>query len=86
MLSREQILSRCRKLRKRIAQDIMYLKKKYQAIAKIETLVKDLRVSDANENAQKVLEEAESILNDLENKNLSEEITRKFTELIGGVE
>ena len=86
MFTREQILSRCRKLRKRIAQDIVYLEKKYQAIAKIETLVKDLQVSDANDSAQKVLEEAKSILDDIENKNLSEEITRKFSELMGGVE
>ena len=86
MLSRQEILSRCRKLRKRIAQDIVYLEKKYQAIAKIETLVKDLQVSDANDSAQKVLEEAKSILDDIENKNLSEEITRKFSELMGGVE
>ncbi|RKX43988.1 MAG: hypothetical protein DRP38_09945 [Thermotogae bacterium] len=86
MLSRQEILSRCRKLRKRIAQDIVYLEKKYQAIAKIETLVKDLQVSDANDSAQKVLEEAKSILDDIENKNLSEEITRKFSELVGGVE
>jgi len=86
VLSRQEILSRCRKLRKRIAQDIVYLEKKYQAVAKIETLVKDLQVSDANENAQKVLEEAKSILDDIENKNLSEEITKKFSELIGGVE
>jgi len=86
VFTREQILSRCRKLRKRIAQDIVYLEKKYQAIAKIETLVKDLQVSDANDSAQKVLEEAKSILDDIENKNLSEEITRKFSELMGGVE
>ena len=86
MFTREQILSRCRKLRKRIAQDIVYLEKKYQAIAKIETLVKDLQVSDANDSAQKVLEEAKSILDDIENKNLSEEITKKFSELVGGVE
>ena len=86
MFTREQILSRCRKLRKRIAQDIVYLEKKYQAIAKIETLVKNLQVSDANDSAQKVLEEAKSILDDIENKNLSEEITRKFSELMGGVE
>jgi len=86
VLSRQEILSRCRKLRKRIAQDIVYLEKKYQAIAKIETLVKDLQVSDANDSAQKVLEEAKSILDDIENKNLSEEITRKFSELVGGVE
>jgi len=86
VFTREQILSRCRKLRKRIAQDIVYLEKKYQAIAKIETLVKNLQVSDANDSAQKVLEEAKSILDDIENKNLSEEITRKFSELMGGVE
>jgi len=86
VFTREQILSRCRKLRKRIAQDIVYLEKKYQAIAKIETLVKDLQVSDANDSAQKVLEEAKSILDDIENKNLSEEITKKFAELFGGVE
>ena len=86
MFTREQILSRCRKLRKRIAQDIVYLEKKYQAVAKIETLVKDLQVSDANDSAQKVLEEAKSILDDIENKNLSEEITKKFAELFGGVE
>jgi len=86
VFTREQILSRCRKLRKRIAQDIVYLEKKYQAVAKIETLVKDLQVSDANDSAQKVLEEAKSILDDIENKNLSEEITKKFAELFGGVE
>ena len=86
MLSRQEILSRCRKLRKRIAQDIVRLEKEYQAVVRIEKLTKDLTVPDSNESVQDLLRKAESILNDLENKNLSEEITRKFTELIGGVE
>lgn len=86
MLSREQILSRCRKLRKRIAQDIVRLEKEYQAVVKIERLTKDLTVPDSDESVQGLLRKAESILNDLENKNLSEEITKKFSELIGGVE
>gem|GEM_PF-2177623 len=86
MFTREQILSRCRKLRKRIAQDIVRLEKEYQAVVKIEKLTKDLTVPDSNENAQNFLREAESILDDLENKNLSEEIIRKFAELFGGVE
>ena len=86
MFTREQILSRCRKLRKRIAQDIVRLEKEYQAVVKIERLTKDLTVPDSNENAQNFLREAESILDDLENKDLSEEITRKFAELMGGVE
>ena len=86
MFTREQILSRCRKLRKRIAQDIVRLEKEYQAVVNIERLTKDLTVPDSNENAQNFLREAESILDDLENKNLSEEITKKFSELVGGVE
>ena len=86
MFTREQILSRCRKLRKRIAQDIVRLEKEYQAVVKIERLTKDLTVPDSNESVQDLLRKAESILNDLENKNLSEEITRKFAELFGGVE
>ena len=86
MLSRQEILSRCRKLRKRIAQDIVRLEKEYQAVVKIERLTKDLTVPDSNESVQDLLRKAESILNDLENKNLSEEITKKFAELFGGVE
>ena len=86
MLSRQEILSRCRKLRKRIAQDIVRLEKEYQAVVRIEKLTKDLTVPDSNESVQDLLRKAESILNDLENKNFSEEITRKFAELIGGVE
>jgi len=73
-------------LRKRIAQDIVRLEKEYQAVVKIEKLTKDLTVPDSNESVQGLLRKAESILNDLENKNLSEEITKKFSELIGGVE
>ena len=86
MLSRQEILSRCRKLRKRIAQDIVRLEKEYQAVVKIDKLTKDLTVPDSNESVQDLLRKAELILDDLENKNLSEEITKKFSELIGGVE